>query len=66
MASSCLPTTTASSSRRGSRVDLFRDESVSETDSLLERSQRKVKRLWEGFIDFAFQGNILQIAFGLM
>lgn len=37
-----------------------------ETDSLLGRSRRKVKRLGEGFIDFAFQGNILQIAFGLM
>ena len=38
----------------------------SETDSLLDRGGRKVKRFWEGFIDFAFQGNILQIAFGLM
>jgi hypothetical protein len=38
----------------------------SETDSLLERGGREVKRFWEGFIDFAFQGNILQIAFGLM
>jgi hypothetical protein len=25
-----------------------------------------VKRLWGGFVDFAFEGNILQIAFGLM
>lgn len=38
----------------------------SESDSLLDRGQRKVKRFWDGFIDFAFQGNILQIAFGLM
>ncbi|KAH7328059.1 large-conductance mechanosensitive channel [Stachybotrys elegans] len=38
----------------------------SETDSLLERGGREVKRFWEGFIDFAFQGNILQIAFGLI
>lgn len=41
-------------------------ESANETDSLLGRGQREVKRFWEGFIDFAFQGNILQIAFGLM
>ena len=41
-------------------------ETANETDSLLERGQREVKRFWEGFIDFAFQGNILQIAFGLM
>ncbi|KAF4126854.1 Large-conductance mechanosensitive channel, MscL [Geosmithia morbida] len=45
-----------------------RDEesTASETDTLLERSQRKVHRLWSGFLDFAFQGNILQIAFGLI
>lgn len=42
------------------------EETASETDTLLERSQRKVHRLWSGFLDFAFQGNILQIAFGLM
>ncbi|CAH0015608.1 unnamed protein product [Clonostachys rhizophaga] len=45
----------------------FRDEAAaSETDSLLERGQRKAKRLFDGFIDFAFSGNILQIAFGLI
>lgn len=37
-----------------------------ETDSLLSRSRERVYAFWEGFIDFAFQGNILQIAFGLM
>ncbi|CAH0048889.1 unnamed protein product [Clonostachys solani] len=46
---------------------LFRDEAAaSETDSLLERGQRKAKRIFDGFVDFAFQGNILQIAFGLI
>lgn len=46
---------------------MFRDEAAaSETDSLLERGQRKAKRLFDGFVDFAFSGNILQIAFGLM
>ena len=34
-----------------------------ETASLLGRSQRGVKRFFDGFVDFAFQGNILQIAF---
>ena len=41
-------------------------ESADETDTLLERSRHKVKRLWNGFVDFAFEGNVLQIAFGLM
>lgn len=50
------------------RLGFFRDEesTASETDSLLGRGHRKVKRIWDGFIDFACQGNILQIAFGLM
>jgi hypothetical protein len=49
------------------RPPFMRDEeAASEEDSLLERSQRKARRIWDGFIDFAFQGNILQIAFGLM
>ncbi|KAJ2966323.1 hypothetical protein NQ176_g10205 [Zarea fungicola] len=38
----------------------------SESDSLLHRSQAKAQRFWHGFVDFAFQGNILQIAFGLI
>ncbi|KAK3190494.1 hypothetical protein K4F52_003515 [Lecanicillium sp. MT-2017a] len=38
----------------------------SETSSLLRRSRGKMKRFWHGFVDFAFQGNILQIAFGLI
>lgn len=38
----------------------------SESDSLLHRGQEKAQRLWHGFVDFAFQGNILEIAFGLM
>lgn len=38
----------------------------SERDALLDRGRRKVKRLWDGFVDFAFEGNVLQIAFGLM
>lgn len=57
---------TTSSARRHPAT--FRDEetATSETESLIDRSQRKVRRIWDGFIDFAFQGNILQIAFGLM
>jgi len=42
------------------------NSSSSETESLLGRGQRRVKRFFDGFVDFAFQGNILQIAFGLM
>lgn len=37
-----------------------------EEDDLLNRNRRRVVRLWEDFIDFAFQGNVLEIAFGLM
>ncbi|KAI6778336.1 Large-conductance mechanosensitive channel [Emericellopsis cladophorae] len=35
-------------------------------DALVERSARKVKRRWDGFVDFALEGNVLQIAFGLI
>ncbi|KAK1728934.1 hypothetical protein CaCOL14_008596 [Colletotrichum acutatum] len=37
-----------------------------EEESLLGRGQQKVRRFWDGFIDFALQGNILEIAFGLI
>lgn len=42
------------------------DSSSDEDDTLLELGERRVRRVWEGFIDFAFQGNVLEIAFGLM
>jgi large conductance mechanosensitive channel len=42
------------------------DREASESDSLLDRGHREIRRFWDGFIDFAFQGHILQIAFGLM
>jgi len=50
------------------QAPFFNSESstASESDSLLGRGQRKVRRIWDGFVDFAFQGNILQIAFGLI
>ncbi|TQV98858.1 large conductance mechanosensitive channel protein [Cordyceps javanica] len=38
----------------------------SEADSLLHRGQERAKRFFHGFVDFAFQGNILEIAFGLI
>ncbi|KAI0596480.1 large-conductance mechanosensitive channel [Biscogniauxia sp. FL1348] len=43
-------------------------ESMSEEESrgLLEEGERRAKRAWSGFIDFAFSGNILEIAFGLI
>lgn len=37
-----------------------------EEEALLEAGSRKVKRMIDGFIDFALQGNILEIAFGLI
>lgn len=41
-------------------------DSDDESDTLLEESRQKVRRVWEGFVDFAFQGNVLEVAFGLM
>ncbi|KAL6881321.1 gated mechanosensitive channel [Trichoderma novae-zelandiae] len=38
----------------------------SETHSLLDKGRTRVTRFFNGFVDFAFQGNILQIAFGLI
>ncbi|KAK3491742.1 large-conductance mechanosensitive channel [Neurospora crassa] len=37
-----------------------------EEDDLLNRNRRRVVRLWEDFVGFAFQGNVLEIAFGLI
>ncbi|KAI1281152.1 large-conductance mechanosensitive channel [Xylaria sp. FL0933] len=37
-----------------------------EQRSLLEQSEDRAKRVFTGFIDFAFSGNILEIAFGLI
>ena len=42
------------------------DPSDSDSDNLLTESRQKVQRAWQGFVDFAFQGNVLEIAFGLM
>ncbi|KAF4976335.1 hypothetical protein FZEAL_6979 [Fusarium zealandicum] len=44
----------------------FHDEESGESDSLLGRGRQKARRFWDGFVDFAFQDNILKIAFGLM
>lgn len=35
-------------------------------ESLLEYGTRRTRRIVDGFLDFATQGNILEIAFGLM
>lgn len=37
-----------------------------ESATLLDNGRQRVRRLWDGFVDFALQGNILEIAFGLM
>ncbi|PSS02199.1 large-conductance mechanosensitive channel [Coniella lustricola] len=39
---------------------------VQEDETLIEYGSRKTRRLVDGFIDFATQGNILEIAFGLI
>ncbi|KAK3687345.1 large-conductance mechanosensitive channel [Podospora appendiculata] len=35
-------------------------------NDLLDQGRRQARRLLDGFIDFAFQGNVLEIAFGLI
>jgi large conductance mechanosensitive channel len=35
-------------------------------DDLFEQGTRRARRIWDGFLEFALQGNILEIAFGLM
>ncbi|KAL2754440.1 hypothetical protein ACRALDRAFT_1032120 [Sodiomyces alcalophilus JCM 7366] len=42
------------------------DSSDDEEASLLARGGNRARRLWSGFVDFAMQGNILEIAFGLI
>jgi large conductance mechanosensitive channel len=37
-----------------------------DSENLLEQGARRAKNLWSGFLDFAMQGNVLEIAFGLM
>lgn len=41
--------------------DLSDDE-----ETVLSQTRHKAGRLWSGFLDFAMQGNILEIAFGLI
>jgi large conductance mechanosensitive channel len=37
-----------------------------EESSLLDRGHETIRRFWQGFIDFAMQGNMLEFAFGLI
>lgn len=41
-------------------------EPEEERRTLLQEGEQKAQRIFSGFIDFAFSGNILEIAFGLM
>lgn len=41
-------------------------DSGEEDVSLMETGRRHTKRFVSGFVDFAFSGNVLEIAFGLM
>lgn len=42
------------------------DDGQEEGETFLEYGQKKTRRIVCGFLDFATQGNILEIAFGLM
>ncbi|KAH6659678.1 large-conductance mechanosensitive channel [Truncatella angustata] len=42
------------------------DEYREQAEELLEEGEKHAKRLFAGFVDFAFSGNILEIAFGLI
>jgi len=37
-----------------------------DSENVLEQGARHAKNLFSGFLDFAIQGNVLEIAFGLM
>jgi large conductance mechanosensitive channel len=37
-----------------------------DVDELMHRGETQAKKLYQGFLDFVFSGNILEIAFGLM
>lgn len=41
------------------------DDSDDDLD-ILDEGRRRASRILHGFIDFAFQGNVLEIAFGLI
>lgn len=48
-----------------------RDEEAAEAAeeerrTLLQEGEVKARKVFSGFVDFAFSGNILEIAFGLM
>ena len=43
-----------------------RTSEIEDAEELLVRSGRQAQRFWGGFLDFAFQGNVLEIAFGLI
>ncbi|KAK2613684.1 hypothetical protein N8I77_000577 [Diaporthe amygdali] len=42
------------------------DDGLEEEETLLSYSTKKTRRIVHGFMDFATQGNILEIAFGLI
>lgn len=46
--------------------DMDEENREQERRTLLEEGEQKVQHIFSGFIEFAFSGNILEIAFGLM
>lgn len=41
-------------------------DSDDDVEDFVHRGRQRVRRVWDGFVEFAFQGNVLEIAFGLM
>jgi hypothetical protein len=56
------PHRASSTSRLLDLVDVSRDDLM----DFGEDVEKRVKRFWDGFFDFALQDNILEIAVGLM
>lgn len=48
------------------RLPVHDEDDSDSDDNILDRGARRAKNVWQGFLDFAFQGNVLEIAFGLM
>ena len=61
-----LPDYVYDAMRLHKRFDLFHLGHQEDAEEFMQTGERHAKRLFSGFKDFAFSGNILEIAFGLM
>jgi len=50
----------------GSYRDNPSDAENEQDESAYQATRRRATRMFDGFLEFALQGNILEIAFGLM